>query len=224
MMQSDAADFSDEGLWSNYYGRFRWVDVTISIKGANKLVQPSDWAQTFEDKLKPLWLAAQAGDSRAYERALEMIAQRLRGYVARRLQALPTEVEDLVQETLMAVHQKRATYDSDFAVTAWVLAIGKYKLVDFWRRHGRSSDLHDDIELTDDVELIATEPEQGARRDLNILLDTLPQAQRLSIQLTQLQGMTALEASDQTGMSVSAIKVNVHRGLKRLSELVKKSS
>ena len=67
---------------------------------------------------------------------------------------MPSEVEDLVQETLMAIHVKRATYDAHYAVTSWVLAIGKYKLVDFWRRHERTDGLHDDIEQTDSSELM----------------------------------------------------------------------
>ena len=94
------------------------------------------------------------GDSAAYEAALTLIAQRLRGFFSRRLQSMPSEVEDLVQETLMAIHVKRATYDAHYAVTSWVLAIGKYKLVDFWRRHERTDGLHDDIEQTDSSELM----------------------------------------------------------------------
>lgn len=184
-------------------------------------MQPSDWAQAFEDKLKPLWLSAMGGDNTAYEQALELIASRLRGYFARRLQAMPSEVEDLVQETLMAVHLKRATFDPAYPVSAWVLAIGKYKLVDFWRRHERTRDLHDDMDQVDAHELVASESDEGTDHDLAVLLQALPQPQRTSIELTKLQGMTAVEAAKESGMSVSAIKVNVHRGLKSLSNLIK---
>jgi len=184
-------------------------------------LEPSDWAQVFEDKLRPLWLSAINGDSAAYEQALSLIAGRLRGYFARRLQAMPSEVEDLVQETLMAVHLKRATFDPAYPVTAWVLSIGKYKLVDFWRRHERTGSLHEDIDQMDAHEWVADQPEEGAEHDLAQLLQTLPPNQRSAIELTKLQGMTAIEAAKQTGMSVSAIKVNVHRGMKRLSERMK---
>jgi len=187
-------------------------------------MEPSDWAQAFERKLKPLWVSAQAGDNTAYEKALGLIAGRLRGYFARRLQALPSEVEDLVQETLMAVHLKRATYDAEFAVTSWVLAIGKYKLVDFWRRHERTHSLHDDIELTDSAQLTVDDPDAGTKKDLESLLHQLPDMQRIAIELTKLQGLTTAEAAAQTGLSISAIKVQVHRGIKRLSELIQSSS
>ena len=197
------------------------LTVTIELKGTNNNMQPSDWADAFERKLKPLWLSALAGENVAYERALALIAQRLRGYFARRLQAMPSEVEDLVQETLMAIHVKRATYDPDYAVTAWVLAIGKYKLVDFWRRHERTGSLHDDIEQTDPNHLLAHAPDASTSHDLQLLLQTLPEAQRRAIELTKLEGLTVTEAAQSSGMSVSAIKVNVHRGIKRLTERIK---
>lgn len=183
-------------------------------------MQPSDWAEVFEHKLKPLWLAALAGDNAAYEKALELMAQRLRGFFSRRMQTMPAEVEDLVQETLMAIHVKRATYDATYAVTAWALAIGKYKLIDFWRRHERTAGLHDDIDDVDDV-LVAHETDIGTEHDLSVLMQSLSDGQRTAIELTKLKGMTVSEASQKTGMSVSAIKVNVHRGMKRLSELIK---
>lgn len=183
-------------------------------------MQASDWAEAFEHKLKPLWLLALAGDNTAYEQALELIAQRLRGYFAKRLQAMPSEIEDLVQETLMAIHVKRATYDHAYAVTSWALAIGKYKLIDYWRRHERTTGLHEDIEGVDEA-LVAREPDPGTAHDLSVLLQTLPHPQRTAIELTKLQGLTVNEAAKSTGMSVSAIKVNVHRGMKRLTELIK---
>lgn len=187
-------------------------------------MESSDWTGEFERRLKPLWQLALAGDNAAYEQALVLMAQRLRVLFRRRLTAMPDEVEDLVQETLMAIHLKRSSYDDRYPVSAWVLSIGKYKLVDFWRRHGRRDALHDDIEQTDPQDLAEIEQEPGTSRDLEKLLQTLPQAQRTAIELTKLQGMTVVEAASQTGMSVSAIKVNVHRGLQRLSRLIGKPS
>ena len=186
----------------------------------NKTTQPSEWPADFELKLKPLWLSALAGDNAAYEQALGLLAQRLRGYFARRLRAMPSEVEDLVQETLMAIHVKRATYDKTYAVTAWILAIGKYKLIDFWRRHERTASLHIDINDVDEI-LVVHETEVGTEHDLSVLLQRLPAAQRMAIELTKLHGLTVNEAAKKTDTSVSAIKVNVHRGMKRLYELIK---
>ncbi len=185
-------------------------------------MQPSDWAETFERELKPVWLSALAGDHAAYEQALEMLSRRLRGFFARRLQAMPSEVEDLVQETLMAIHLKRASYDEQYAVTGWALAIANYKLVDFWRRHARTDALHDDIDEAVSAELTVPEVPEGTSHDLAVLLQTLPQAQRTAIKLTKVEGLTVAEAAQRTGASVAAVKVAVHRGMKRLSELIKR--
>lgn len=175
----------------------------------------------FESSLKSLWLRAQSGDEPAYREALAAIATRLRGYFRRRLMNLPDEVEDLVQETLLALHLKRGTYDSALPVSAWVVAIARHKLVDLWRRRGRHEALHDPFDELD----VAAEPAAGAhnetRRDLEKLLQQLPEAQRRSILLTKVEGLSVAEASRRTGASESAIKVQVHRGLKRLTLLAR---
>lgn len=175
----------------------------------------------FEQTLKPLWLRAQAGDEAAYRQALGLLAGRLRAYLRRRLASFPDEVEDLVQETLLALHLQRGTYDPSLPVSAWAVAIARHKLVDLWRRRGRRDDLHDAIDDVDE-RLLASEPEEaGTRRDLQSLLQALPPAQQQAIVLTKLEGLSVAEAATRTGASESAIKVQVHRGLKRLAALVR---
>ncbi len=177
-----------------------------------------------ESTLKPLWLRAQSGDSSAYRQCLDLLASRLRAYLRRRLSAFPDDVEDLVQETLLAMHLQRGTYDPSQAVSAWALAIARHKLVDLWRRRGRREALHDAIDDVDEF-LLASDTEDGnARRDLAVLLDALPDAQRQAIVLTKIDGLSVAEAAAHTRSSESAIKVQVHRGLKRLAELVKQGT
>ncbi len=175
----------------------------------------------FESGLKPLWMRAQSGDDAAYAQALSRIAQRLRGFLRRRMQSLPDEVEDLVQETLLALHLQRGTYDPSLPVSAWVMAIARHKLVDLWRRRGRRDDRHDAIDDVDEFLLSAPEDDGSAQHDLDKLLGQLPEAQRRAILLTKVEGLSVAEASQRTGASESAIKVQVHRGLKRLALLVR---
>jgi RNA polymerase sigma-70 factor (ECF subfamily) len=177
----------------------------------------------FESRLKPLWLRAQAGDEASYREALVLIAARLRGFFGRRLQSLPDEVEDLVQETLIALHVQRGTFDPALPVSAWVFAIARHKLVDLWRRRGRREALHDPLdELSDSAHPVVEE--LPVQRDLLGLLDALPPAQRRAIALTKIEGLSVVEASERCGVSVSALKVQVHRGLKRLTALVRSGS
>lgn len=159
----------------------------------------------------------------AYRESLACIAARVRAYIRRRMQGLPDEVEDVVQEILLAVHLHRGTYDSSVPVSAWVLAIARHKLVDVWRRRGRREELHDVLDDTDESSMVAPEGDGGAKRDLDKLLLVLPQAQRDAIMLTKLEGLSVSEAAQRTGASEAAIKVQVHRGLKKLAALVKKT-
>lgn len=175
----------------------------------------------FEAELAPLWNRAQGGDEAAYREALEAIAARLRGYFARRLPSVPHEVEDLVQETLLALHLRRGTHDGRLPVSNWVYAIARHKLIDLWRRRGRREALHEPFDETASLRAPLYE-ELPARRDLEALLGVLPEAQRLAIRLIKLEGLSVAEASQRSGVSVSALKVRVHRGLKRLAALVRK--
>lgn len=178
-------------------------------------------ANDFEARLRPLWMRAQQGDEGAYREALEQIAPRIRGFLRRRMQSMPDEIEDLVQETLLALHLQRGTFNPAMPVSAWVTVIARHKLVDLWRRRGRREDLNDALHDVDETLLAAEPVEAGAQRDLDRLLQALPDVQRQAIVLTKVEGLSVSEAAARTGISESAIKVQVHRGLKRLAQWVK---
>jgi len=177
-----------------------------------------------EARLRPLWLAAQAGDESAYERALGLMAQRLRGYFRRRLADATHDVEDLVQETLLAVHLQRGTFDAMMPVTAWLHAIARHKLVDLWRRSGRTGALVESFDELDEREHPAAADSAEPARDLAVLLARLSPAQRRSIVDTKIEGLSVAEAARAAGMSESAVKVNVHRGLQKLARLIRGAS
>ena len=175
-----------------------------------------------EQALHALWLRAGDGDETAYREALRRIAAQLRGYLRRRMQGLPDEVEDIVQETLLALHLQRDTWDRQSAVMAWATAIARHKLVDLWRRRGRREARHDALDEVPEWQLAdERSTDAGAGRDLDTLLAALPGAQQRAIRLTKLEGLSIAEAAARTGVSESAIKVQVHRGLKRLAERMK---
>ncbi len=109
-------------------------------------------------------------------------------------------------------------------LTAWVLGISRHKLMDLYRRRGRREALHEPIDGWEE-HLAAEEPgETLANVDLRSLLEKLPKAQRVAIEMTKLEGLSVAQASARSGSSESAIKVQVHRGLTRLAALVRKES
>jgi len=173
-----------------------------------------------EDRMRGLLLRSMAGDGAAYHAFLKELSAHLRAFLRRRLMRLPDDVEDLVQETLLAVHNQRHTYEADQPLTAWVHAIARYKLIDLLRRRADRDALHDPLD--DDLAVFATSDTEAAdaRRDVMKLLDQLPERQRLPIQYMKLEGLSVVEAARATGMSESAVKVGVHRGLKALAAMI----
>lgn len=172
-----------------------------------------------EAELRALMRASLAGDARAHRTLLSGLSANLRAYYKSRLARIgrsATEAEDLMQEALMAIHTRRHTYDPAEPLTPWVYAIARYKLIDHLRRT-RSSMA--DLPLEDAAEIMAQDDhvETESANDLNRLLSDLPDKMRRAIQAVKLEGLSVAEAASRCGMSESAVKVNVHRGLKALT-------
>ena len=170
-----------------------------------------------EEHLRELLVRGLAGDATAYHAFLRDLSGHLRGFLRKRLAQLPEDVEDLLQESLLAVHIQRHTYDATQPLTAWVHAIAKYKLVDLLRRRNNRERLTDSWDDETEVFACSDAGAADARRDLRVLLQQLPDRQRLPIIHMKLEGLSAAEAARVTGMSESAVKVGVHRGLKALA-------
>jgi len=170
-----------------------------------------------EAELRALMVAALQGDGNAHHALLSQIAVKLRTFFGRRLGRDAADVEDLVQEVLIAVHTRRDTYDPSRPLTSWVYAIAHYKLADCFRRNSR----REVVSLEDTAELFAPDENEqsSAHQDVGQLLATLPVPQQTAIKLTRIDGLSTAEAAQRCGQSESLIKVNVHRGMKRLMML-----
>lgn len=169
-----------------------------------------------EARLRVLMLKALDGDGVAYRALLEDLRRTLRSYFFRRLTpGLVANSDDLVQETLMAIHTRRLTYDRNQPLTAWVHAIARYKLIDHFRR----SKVRATVPLEDDAALFARDDtgDASARMDVDAVLSTIPARPAELIRQTRLEGASIAEVAARTGMSESAVKVSIHRGLKALT-------
>jgi RNA polymerase sigma factor (sigma-70 family) len=177
-----------------------------------------------ETGLRALLLRGLDGDGAAYREFLSRLSAHLRGFLRRRLFGWPDDVEDLVQECLLAMHNKRHTYQPDQPLTAWVHAIARYKVIDLLRSKSTREGLQDPLD--DDLAVFASSDTDAvdARRDLNTLLSLLPDRQRLPIVHVKLQGLSVVETASLLGMSESAVKVGIHRGLIALGKQFKESA
>ena len=132
--------------------------------------------------------------------------------------SLPDEVEDLLQELLLAIHNQRHTYDSSQPLTPWVYAIARYKLADLHRRRAHSEAIQDPLDDRQPMFTTVDHEAAEARFDIAKLLDLLPDRQRLPILCVKVEGSSVRDAARRTGMSESAVKVGIHRGLKALAD------
>lgn len=168
-----------------------------------------------DDELKALMLAGLDGDAAAYARLLTALRGRLHGFFARRMGGRAGDAEDLVQETLIALHARRATFDRTQPLGAWVYAIARYKLIDHYRRTGRRIQ----VSLDDAGALAAPDASAAAEAKLDVDrgLAGLPPRARDLVRSVKIEGTPVAEVAARTGMSETAVKVAVHRGFGRLA-------
>ena len=172
-----------------------------------------------EAELRALLTSGLDGSAADYRRFLERLGPHLRAYYKGKLVRSgrsAAEAEDLVQETLMAVHTRRHTYDVAQPVTPWVYAIARYKLIDHLRRtRGGLAD----VPVEDASALVARDDHAATETTLDVerLLAQLPGKMRQAVRAMKVEGLSAAEAAERSGMSESAIKVSVHRGLKAMA-------
>lgn len=173
-----------------------------------------------EDRLRALMLRGLAGDAAAHNRLLSELAILLRGFYSRRLGGDPSDAEDLVQETLIAVHSRRESYDPSKAFTSWAFSMARYKMIDeFRRRRVRTSIPIEDVEDLFAADAIAP---ASAALDLDRLMSELSPQQRTAIRQVKLEGLSVEEAALRSGLSPSNVKISIHRGLKKLIERARK--
>ena len=172
-----------------------------------------------------LWTAlakqAQDGDKNAYNRLLREIAPYIRNFILKGL-ASPDWADDITQDVLMSVHKSLNTYSSDRPFRPWLMAIINFRRTDYLRKHYNSR--QNKQTTMDDVSFIeshVTNPTHaGEYKDIEAALDSLPDNQRRVFEMIKLQGYTAKEVANETGMSVSAVKVSAHRTMTKLKKIL----
>ena len=167
-----------------------------------------------EETLRDLMTLAQRGDKQAYSVLLEQCSLWLSRFFKQKI--APDAVDDLVQDTLISLHRKRASYDPARPFLPWLAAIARYRWVDRLRQTYR----HATSELQDIHGTESHEDVVGAQISIARLLDQIPAGQAEAIRLVKIDGLSIAEACAKSGQSEPLIKVNIHRGLKRLTMLI----
>jgi RNA polymerase sigma factor (sigma-70 family) len=181
-----------------------------------RIAQPTSASEKWRRRSETwgcLMVAAQGGKRQAYEQLLRELDHWLRRYYARRLP--PAAAEDARQDALLAVHSRRHAYMPSKPFGPWIAAIARYKWIDHVRDASRfpTLSLNDEIPVEDDGEAAISAVA------VDDLLSRLKPAQARVIRLVKLHGASIEDASSATGQSASLVKVNIHRGLKKMAAL-----
>lgn len=175
-----------------------------------------DWA---------MWMrAAIDGDAVAYRLLLKGIAPHIRAVARSRCRMMGdggSEVEDIVQEVLLAIHIKRGTWDAARPIGPWISAITRNKLIDIFRRRGHRKM----VPIEDVMETLPAEatPPELSERDVDKLLGHLKTQQRDIVESISLKGSSIRETADRLKMTEGAVRVALHRALKALGDLYRSS-
>jgi RNA polymerase sigma-70 factor, ECF subfamily len=168
-----------------------------------------------EAEISRLLRAAIAGDERAYAEFLHRTAALVRGFARRKIVQGGVDPEDVVQETLLAIHLKRHTWRPDAPVLPWIYAIARFKLIDAFRRRGRRIEIGiDEIAET----FAEPEAETVSERDINRALDSLSPAQRSVVSAMSVEGRSIAETAAKLGITETAVRVSLHRGLAAIAK------
>jgi RNA polymerase sigma-70 factor (ECF subfamily) len=168
------------------------------------------------------WMrAANAGDAAAYARLLASLAPILRALARRSLARtrLESDAEDIVQETLLAIHLKRQTWDETRPIGPWVRAIAHYKLVDAARRRGFRAEVA--VEgLAEVLAAPAPDPERSVA-SVERHLDELPERQKDVVRSLTIDGASVRETASRLRTSEGNVRVALHRGLAALAAKIR---
>lgn len=174
--------------------------------------------QNEDDPWAALLRAALAGDEAAYARFLAAVSPMLRGIVRAKGAGIdPSDREDIVQNILLAIHLKRGTWRQDQPLRPWLYAIARYKIVDAFRARGRRVSLP--IEDFQDVLPEAEQPDPFEQDDARKTIAQLDPRSAEILDSAALRGESAAETGARLNMSEGAVRVALHRALRRLAAL-----
>ncbi|WNK42090.1 sigma-70 family RNA polymerase sigma factor [Pantoea agglomerans] len=160
-----------------------------------------------------LMARAQAGDRAAYNQLLKAMVPAIRALVCKKIRDEGL-VEDVIQETLLAIHRVRHTYDPQRPILPWVAAIASARAIDALRHRGRRQEVQDEEELQRQP---AASAESSADTDiLSGYLDNLPLRQREIVESVHLREQSLAQVAAETNQSLSAVKSLLHRAMVNL--------
>jgi RNA polymerase sigma-70 factor (ECF subfamily) len=168
--------------------------------------------------LEELMHLAQKGDKQSYEKLLNQVNSILKGYLINKVSG-SNDVEDILQEILISLHNARHTYDKSRPFKPWLFSIAKFRLYDYFRKTYRKNENESEYleEISNEFNANVTETDDEYE-ELYEAMNELPDKQKKIIELMKVEGYTAKEVAEKLNMSESAVKTSAHRTYKTLKQ------
>ncbi len=134
------------------------------------------------------------------------------------------EAEEVVQEIFLQVWNKADTYDSERgAISTWIVNIARSRSIDKLRTLGyreQTTELIEErVNSKSDLSRIIEEREES-RKVIREALDSLPENQRIAIEMVFFEGLTHIEAAEKLNEPVGTIKTRIRLGVAKLKEKI----
>ena len=171
------------------------------------------WRELMRESLK--------GNESSYRQLLNEISPVLKRFYIKKV-ASQTTAEDLTQECLIAIHKSRATWDPKRSFQAWMFAIARYKVIDYFRAQER---LVKTAEIDEERDQIDEQTDLTAENIKDLVeegLSQLPDEMKRALVLTKIDGYSTEEAAKQEDVAPGAMRVRISRAYKKLRESIEK--
>lgn len=161
-----------------------------------------------ETVFKQLMNKAQSGDRVSYAELLQGLNSFLKNYLRKRIFE-QNEVDEVVQEILMAVHKSLHTYDIEKSFMGWFLAIAEYKIVDYIRSLKKRSNF---VDLNTIAHFIAvSNSDSDMKIDIERAINKLSAREKNVLTLIKVDGQSINEVAKQLNLTEANVKVIAHR-------------
>ncbi len=156
--------------------------------------------------------SARQGDRSAFGRLYVLFSPMVHGILLARVPR--ADAEDMVHDVFLAALRRLHTLRDDAAFPGWLATIARNRANDHHRRNVHRSELPEEIAAHD-------APDSEGLAVLSTIR-SLPEAYRETLVLRLVEGMTGEEIAARTGLTPASVRVNLHRGMKRLRDLLRK--
>jgi len=152
--------------------------------------------------------------------AWKELERHLRPYLARRV-ASAADIDDLLQDIFIRLHQGLASLQDEERFGGWVYRVANSAIIDKARQRARTPQ----VETRDDVEASTTADDAADQLHselgvcVALFVGRLPSPYREAVTLTELEGLSQKDAAEMLGISLSGMKSRVQRGREKIRRM-----